>query len=140
RDRIKLVIMAASALDRQPEQRGADAGGHFGEQFLPVYFRIGVAADEMNRAAAAKAGRNQEGSALARVSATSQLVARELLSQKLTVRLILIQGMDHVVAVTPRVRALAVGFVAVGFRVAHDIQPVLSPAFAVVGRSQQALD
>ena len=70
-----------------------------------------------------------------------QFIAGDLFGQESIVRLVLVERSDHVVAV-----AIGMGPDVVGrngaFRigVAHGVEPVASPAFAIVGRIQQAID
>ncbi len=59
---------------------------------------------------------------------------------KLIVRNVAIQRADHVVAIFPGIRNRRVELMAARFRVANEIEPVPSPAFAVVIRSEQPID
>jgi hypothetical protein len=54
--------------------------------------------------------------------------------------LILVEGVDDVVAVAPGGRLGTVALVAVGFGIAGDVEPVPRPAFAVFGPVKQAID
>ena len=67
-------------------------------------------------------------------------VAGELLFDEARVRLVLVERADHVVAVGPGVAARLVLVVAVRVAVVHDVEPVPSPALAVAGRGEQAVD
>ena len=61
-----------------------------------------------------------------------KFVACELLFDELSVRLVLVEALDDVVAVSPDERLRAVAFVAVAFGVADQVEPVSAPAFAVL--------
>ena len=67
-------------------------------------------------------------------------VAGELLLDELRVRLVAVERPDDVVAVAPGVRPIGVLLVAVGFGVAHQVEPVAGPALAVVRAGEQAID
>ncbi len=56
------------------------------------------------------------------------------------VRLVGVEGADHVIAIGPGVGARLVLVVAVRFAVMHHVQPVPGPALAVLGRGQQPID
>src|SRR2546426_4484992 len=69
-----------------------------------------------------------------------ELVGGELLDDELVVRLVVIQGLDHVIAIAPCCRQIAIVLEARAVGVANDVQPVSSPTLAVMGRGQQPLD
>ena len=72
-----------------------------------------------------------------------QTVGSELLDDELVVRFISVERVDDVVAVSPRgIEGLdrAVTLQALGVGVTGGIEPVASPALAVVGRSEQTVD
>src|SRR5207237_10314662 len=56
------------------------------------------------------------------------------------VRLVRVEALDHVVAIAPGVGAVHVVLIPVGFGEAHDIEPVSTPLFAVMRRSQETID
>ena len=70
------------------------------------------------------------------------MVRRDLLDQELVVGQVLIERADHVVpvGVGERIAPLLGKYITLGIGVAGYIQPVPSPAFAVVRRGQQAID
>ena len=68
------------------------------------------------------------------------LVTSQLLDQEPVVRLVVVQCVDHVIAIPPGVRLVAVALVAVGLGIAHQIEPVPRPALAVLRTGQQAVD
>ena len=65
---------------------------------------------------------------------------RDLLADELVVRLVVVERVDHVVAVAPRVRPRVVLLEARRVGVAGHVEPVPAPALAVVGRGQQPVD
>src|SRR5688500_2946422 len=71
--------------------------------------------------------------------ARSNLVAGKLEADKLIVRPVAIEAVDHPITIRPGVGAKCVLIVAVAFRKSYQIQPVLSPALAVSWTCQQRL-
>ena len=69
-----------------------------------------------------------------------QLVPGNLLKHESVVRLVFIKGADDIVAVFPDEWFFVVALVAVGLREAHDIEPMATPAFAVLRQAKQVLD
>ena len=75
-------------------------------------------------------------------------VGSELLDDELVVRLIVVQRVDDVIAIGPSVgetvileeAVTLVDLEAAGIGVAGGVEPVASPAFAVVGRGEEAID
>ena len=67
-------------------------------------------------------------------------VARKLFADKLVVRHIVIESVDHPVAIAPRVRHGEVGGFARGVGVTGQIEPVPAPSLAIVRRRQQPFD
>ena len=62
-----------------------------------------------------------------------QQVAGDLLGKKTIVRRVAIEGLNHIIPITPRMRERGIAaetVVAVGFAIARDIQPMPPPAFA----------
>ena len=69
-----------------------------------------------------------------------EFVACDLFFKKQVVRLVLVEGADHIVAIAPSIGPVEIVLEAVGIGVAGDVQPVTSPALAIVGRRQQPVD
>ena len=67
-------------------------------------------------------------------------VAGKLLLHEAIIRLVVVERFDHVIAVAPHAGTIAVILEAVRLGVAHHVEPVLRPAFAVVRRRQQPID
>jgi hypothetical protein len=70
----------------------------------------------------------------------SHLISGDLLSDEPVVRLVLIEGADHVISVAPRFAFFPVPLVAIALGEPDHIQPVPTPALAVPGTGQQGLD
>ena len=134
RNRIELVVVAPRAVDRQPERAFADRADDLVEV---VVAPLGVVllAEQDARSHAEKAGGDQ-----AVVGPAVHLVAGDLLDQKPVVRLVLVERLDHVVAVAPRVGTMCVVFEAARISVTGDVQPHPAVALAVVRRRQQPVD
>ena len=67
-------------------------------------------------------------------------VASHLLPQERVVGLVGIEGVDHPVAVAPRMGAELIALVAMAVGVVGDIEPVPGPALPVAGRGQEPID
>ena len=85
-------------------------------------------------------GRQEQVGRLAGRLAKRIQVAGELLFGETIERLVLVERTDDVVSVAPGVLPLRIQLVAVRFRIANDVEPVLRPALAILRRSQQPLD
>jgi len=73
----------------------------------------------------------------------NELVRRQLLQNKLVVGLVVVKRRDHVIPVGPGVRIktnLASIRVALGVRIARNVQPVTAPTLTKVFRAQQSID
>ena len=68
-----------------------------------------------------------------------QQVAGELFDRKTVERQVAVEGVDHPIAILPDLPR-GVDAVAVGVGIASQVEPVAAPAFAIVGRGQQAID
>ena len=69
-----------------------------------------------------------------------QFIAGQLLADEAVERFVGVETADHVIAIAPGIRLVAVALVAVGLGVAHQVEPVPTPFFAVVRGVQQAVD
>ena len=72
--------------------------------------------------------------------AGSQLIPGKLMLKKCVVRHVLIEGIDDPVTIPPGIRPVFISFKAAGVRVADDVQPVPSPALAVLRAGEKAID
>ena len=135
RDRVELVVVAAGAADGQAEEDRADGPGDLGQLRLPLHRRVEVAGDNLARTAAAEAGGDQ-GLGIA----GAQLVPGELEGEELVVGQVVVEGLDHPIAIAPGVGPFGVEFEAVGVGVVGQIEPVLRPSLAVGGAVEEAVD
>ena len=139
-DRIEFVIVAAGATHRQPEEG-------FGVNVDLVVHAVALVGADVHRrvgrlAQVPKAGA-QRGlvAACRRVDAgTLHHVAGDVLDNELIVRHVGVEGADDVVAIAVCLRDRVVALVAARLGEAHQVEPVLPPAFAEVRRGQQPLD
>ena len=69
-----------------------------------------------------------------------QFVAGDLLLDEAVVGLVRVEGLDHVIAVAPGIRAGFIGLEALAVGVAGEVEPVAAPALAVLRRGEQAVD
>ena len=69
-----------------------------------------------------------------------QFVAGDLLTDELVIGLVSVEGLDDVVAVRPDIGAVGILAVTFGLGVTGKVQPMLSPAFAIMGRRQEVVD
>ena len=137
--RVELVAMTAGAVERQAEEGLADDADHVLHLLLT---RVGTlrgvglgvagpvpgAADEHARGNNAVAGHRFED------------VAGELFLHETVVGLVVVEAPDDVVAVVPSPVAWMVVFKSLALGIADDVEPVPSPAFAVVGRGEELVD
>ena len=134
RDRIELVVVAARAIDGEAERPLADRAEDLVEVVVAP-LRIVLLAEQHARAHAQEAGRDE-----AVVGLAVHLVAGNLLDEEPVVRLVVVERLDHVVAVAPRVRPMHVVLEAGGVGVARDVEPEPAVALAVVRRREQRID
>ena len=127
------MIVAAGAIHRHAEESLACRGDHV---VVAVEYRLQrIGRFIVPEAQTVVAG----GDDRVRVVA-GQFVARELFLDELRVRLVVVEALDDVVAVAPRVGFGAVALVAVGFGEAHHIEPVPAPLLPVLWRREQLVD
>ena len=131
-DRVELVIVAARAAVGQAQEDAARRVGDVVQNLLPPLLQIARIA--LVRIVPAEARRDPRLRTL-----RPQFVARDLLLHEAVVRLIAIQRIDHVIAIAPGVRPRFVALEALALRVARQVEPVPSPALAVLRRCQQAI-
>ena len=122
RNGIELVVMTSRALDRESENPSADRRDHVIEILVPE-FRIVFLAEAHLRVVAKKACGDQ------RVRCNGiELISGELLTQELIPGSIAIKGSNHVIAISPGIRAVEIVLVAIRIGVARYIQPMPSPS------------
>ena len=126
RDRLELVVVAAGAGDRQPEERErrpcrSCRSSVFCRRCAWSAESVMSGPSRLNPVATRAVG-----------VAGERLVAGELLDDEAVVRLVGVERADDVVAVPPGVGPGLVELVAVGVGVAGQVEPVPAPALAVV--------
>ena len=126
------MVVALRALDRDPEHPAAQRVHAVEHRLHAELFRV-RAALLIDHRVAEKTRRHD-----LRLRGIRELIARELLYEKLVVRQVAVEGVDHPVAVKPDVARLVL-FVAVAVRVARGVEPVAAPLFAVVRGGKQTL-
>ena len=133
RDRIALVVVAAHAAHGKAEERAADdiddAIEIIREGLLEIRHLVVPHAESIDP-------RRDEAVEVA----VLELVARELLEHEAVVGHVLVERLDHPVAVLPRPALDAVALEAVGLGVAHQVEPVPSPLLAVVRARKQTIE
>ena len=132
-DRVELVVMAARALHAGAEEDVAGGVGHVVEDVLPLAARVAVVVfvDPMAEVAERREGLRVAG---------EQLIARDLLMHEAVVGLVVVVGLDDVVAVTPGRGAEVVDAEAIAVRVAHQVEPGAGHALAVGRGGEEAVD
>ena len=130
---IELVIVAPGTAERQPHEGGAHHVSDVVQQLLPPLHQVAgvVFVGEM----AIEAGRHQRLRII-----REHLVTRQLLLDETVVRLVLIEALNHVVAIAPDIGPRFIGFEALAIGIARQIEPMARPAFAIVRRGQQRID
>ena len=69
-----------------------------------------------------------------------QLIARKLFDNESIERLVLVDRVHDIVAISPRIAVSNVFIQPIGVSIPRDIQPVTSPVFAIGGGFQQAVN
>ncbi len=131
-ERIELMIVASRAAHRHAQKRRAHDVGHLGEHLVVRTGHVLIAGVLAQRPQAVESA-GDEVLPVGRV----HLIARDLLLHESVVRLVVIEALDHIIAIAPGVRPVHIVLVSIGFGEAHHVQPVASPLLAVVGRGQQ---
>ena len=139
-DRVELVVVAAGAGDREPEEGLADHVDLVVDVTHLFVDRVHglVAVLDHAEMPGAEGGlvelfRGVEARGV-------QQVTGQLLTDELVVRDVRIEGSDEIVAVAPGLRDGRVAFAAVGIRVADQVHPMAGEVFAVARGGQQAID
>ena len=126
RDRIKFVVVATRATNRDSHHRGADS-----LQDLVHSVRTGLAnCDRLTPHGCRRnvGTGNQEPHRLT----GSKRITCNLFFNKSVVSFVVVEGVDDVVAIDPSVLAVQIGFGSIGLGPANHIEPMLRPALAKV--------
>ncbi len=120
----ELVIVTTSAAQRHAHENQRGGVDHVVELIEAIFLRVG-------RLVVPRA-QPREAQADQRVGVgVRQLVAGKLLQKKAVVRLVVVERLDDVIAVAPHARLGRVALIAGGLGIAHHVEPVPGPAFAV---------
>jgi hypothetical protein len=138
RDGVVLVVVAAGAADRQPEDGPAENFDRVGDVEVAERVGAGVVAEPLGDGDE-PCGDHPVAVQLRR-SVAGDEIPGHLFAQEHVVRLVVVERADHPVAVLVRLADRVVGAVAGGVRVADHVEPVPPPALPVMRRREQALD
>ena len=133
RNRIEHMVVAAGAAQRQSQKRRAGRAHDFID-FVPSG-RLLVVGLVVPNAETVKTGGDDR-----LVRRIGQFVARKLFQHEAVVRLVVIQGGNHVIAIAPRFGLFRVALIAVGLRISRDVEPMPPPPFAVLLAGKQLVD
>ena len=134
-DRVVLVVVAARAADREPQERGAERVVRALDHVLGFVLRVDRAV--LGRALADAQERRREDLLARRVR---QQVAGELPRAELVERPVARERVDDPVAPRPEQPVVVVVEEAVGLAEAREVEPVVGHALGVGGRGEQAID
>ena len=124
------MIVTAGTLDVQPEE---SANRH------PQRVIQGVLLSQESLVAVCRQPQERRRDLRSRIE-VGQLIPGQLLDGELVERDIVVEGLDHVVAIPPGKRNLGIRFVSDGLPIAGNIKPMARPAFAVLRTRQQVID
>ena len=136
RDRVELVRVTPRTAERQAENGLAQRVDGVLNGEVMIVLRVEPKAPR-NREVTG--GRHPLSVTRARSSAREN-VARDLLTKKFVVGLVGVERVDDVIAIAPGVRHGIVGGLARRVRVTHEVEPVPSPALAVMRRGEQTFN
>ena len=139
--RIELVVVALRALDRHRTKRVERVADHLIAVRMPSDFAIDLGLRHFGMPDPIPRSRRDEAQPQDAVrSARKKHIARKLLLDEACIRLVVVEGLDDVVAIRPCVGPELVFVVAARVGVLHHVEPVPSPALTVVLRSEQTID
>ena len=133
RNRIEHMVVAAGTAQRQPQKQRAGRAHHFVD-FVPGG-RLLVVGLVVENAEAVKTGGDDR-----LVRRIGQFVAGKLFEHEAVVRLVVIEGGNHVIAIAPRFGLFRVALIAVGLRKSRHVEPMSPPPFAVLLAGKQLVD
>ena len=132
-DRVELVVVAAGALHAGAEEDVAGGVGDVVQDVLPLAASVAVVVFVVPMAEVAE-GRERVG------VAREEFVAGDLLLHEAVVGLVVVIGLDDVIAVAPGGGTEVVDAEAVAVGVAHEVEPRAGHALAVGRGGEQAVD
>jgi hypothetical protein len=125
------MVVAASATHGQSHERQGRRSDQIIQRVLPPALTSASAFG----AEPQETGRDHRFLRVGRV-----LVARELFTNELIVRLIVVERFDHVIAIAPRLGTIHVELEAARIGVANQVEPVARPSLAVMRTGEQPVD
>ena len=128
-DGVEFVIVAAGAVDGEAEE-GAAGGGDDVVEIVGALLQ--PAGEIANADGVVGSGDQEAGGGFDGGVTGMELVGGELLDDEAIEGLVAVEGTDDVVAVGPGVFAEVILLEAVTFAEANDVEPVASPALAIV--------
>ena len=132
-ERLELMIVAARAAHGQAKKSQRGGIGNIVERVVAALFLVGTV-HHIRAEKIEAGGRERLG------VAGPEFVAGDLLADKTVVRLIVIEGANNVVPVTPRMRAYGIVLKAIGLGEAGEVEPVPPPALTISRGGEQAVD
>ena len=133
-DRVELVIVAARAVDRQPQRALANRAENL-VQIIEAALGVVLFPEQHPGTGPQKTGGNQ-----AVLGPAIHLVAGDLFGQEDVIGLVGVERADHVVAIAPGVGPMHVVLEARRIRIPRHVEPVPPVPFAVVRRGEQLVD
>ena len=125
--------MAARAFDGEADEGGGRRVHHVLKSRVKIIGRVvGFIVP--------RAGANHAGGDDRLLIAIGHLIAGELIGHKPIVRRVVVEGVDHPVAIPPNVRFQLIALVAARLGKADKVEPVPRPAFAVLLGSKQTIN
>ena len=129
------MIVATRTTYCNADHRGTYCVRHLGQNFVTTAGDFLIASIFAQWPQPIEARRNQR-----LIFVRSDFISRQLFRQKTIVRLISIERTNHIIPKPPRVSAMRVVLKSIRFCITHDVQPMLSPAFAVLRAGKQFFD
>lgn len=137
-DRVVFVIVASNASEGEAEHGGPGGGEHVIELVEPG--PSSFLFHEIGGQFGVGAGDDETGSGDRFGVVGFEFIARKLPAKKGVEGHVLIEGADHEIAEVMSGGSIGIAFLSVAIGVASDIQPVSSPALAVVRTGEQFVD
>ncbi len=132
RELVVFVVVAARAGDRRAENRGAQRVHDVGGDLI-------FALHQIARVAVVRIEAEEAGGGQGLLIARSQFVARDLLLEEARIRLVRIERLDHIVAITIGVGAGLIALETRAVGIAHEIEPATGLTFAIARGRKQAI-
>ena len=136
-DRVELVVVASGAGDGGGEQSLGDRIDLFVDDVEP---ELGLALLVVSLGPDREVAGRDEIPCGVVLGLGVEEITGELAGDEAVVRDVVVEGLDHPVAISPRMGIGDVVLLAARFRVAGDVEPVATPAFTECGGRQQAVD